>query len=491
MIAALLVVLAVLTVSGRFDDPDMWWHLKMGQVIATAHTIPRADLFSFTAYHYPYTAHEWLSQWIIYTAYRLGGHSGLMLWLCVFASALLIAGYALCTLYSGNAKVAFIGAMTVWFFATIGFSIRPQMIGYLLLIFELLLIHLGRTRNSHWFFAMPPLFALWVNLHGSFVLGVAIAAIFSLSSFCDFQFGGLAATRWDAQRRRALLIALALSVAALFVNPIGVKLVLYPFKAILVPSIGLAAVSEWQPLQLSDPRGLAMLAVLGGILLLVIVRRSQLLWHELLLLALATWLAAGHRRLLFAFGILAAPVLSRLLAEAWGEDEDEPEQDRRIPNAVLIAASLLISVWAFPSRQNLSAQVAQQSPVRAVEFIESRHLSGPMLNEWLFGGYLIWSAPDHPVFIDGRGDIFEWTGVLAEFGKWALFQSDPNALLDKYQINLCLLARGSPMAMILPMVGPWTVVYSDNNSVILVRSGPAPGLQTQRGGAPSAPSPHP
>ena len=489
MLAALLVVLAVLTVSGRFDDPDMWWHLKMGQVIATSHTIPRTDLFSFTAHNYPYTAHEWLSQWIIFTAFRVGGYSGLMLWLCFFASALLIAGYALCALYSGNAKVAFLGAMTIWFFATIGLSIRPQMIGYLLVVVELLLIHLGRARNARWFYALPPLFALWVNLHGSFVLGIAVAAIFSFSSFCDFQLGGLVAIRWDTQHRRALLIALALSFAALFVNPIGVKLVLYPFKAILVPSIGVGAVAEWQPLQISDPRGLAMLAVLGGVLLLVIVRRSQLFWHELLLLALATWLAAGHRRLLFAFGILVAPVLSRLLAEAWGEDE--PAQDRRIPNAILIATSLLVSLWAFPNRHNLSAQVAQQSPVKAVEFIESHHLSGPMLNEWVFGGYLMWAAPDHPVFIDGRGDIFEWTGVLAEFGKWALFQSDPNALLDKYRINFCLLARGSPMAMILPMVGPWTVAYTDTNAVILTRSGPASAPQTQAGGAPGAPALHP
>ncbi len=481
MLAALLVVLAVLTVSGRFDDPDMWWHLKMGQVIATTHSIPRTDLFSFTARNYPYTAHEWLSQWVIFTAYRLGGYSGLMLWLCLFASALLIAGYALCVCYSGNVKVAFIGAMTIWLFATIGLSIRPQMIGYLLLIVELLLIHLGRTRNPRWFYALPPLFALWVNLHGSFVLGIAVAAIFSSSSFCDFQLGGLVATRWDAQRRRTMLIALALSVAALFANPIGVKLVLYPFKAILVSSIGVGAVAEWQPLQLSDGRGLAMLAFLGGIFLLVIVRRAQLFWHELLLLTLATWLAAGHRRLLFAFGILAAPVLSRLLAEAWGEDE--PEQDRRIPNAILIAASLLVCVWAFPTRRNLAVQVAQQSPVKAVEFIETHHLSGPMLNEWLFGGYLIWAAPDHPVFIDGRGDIFEWAGVLGEFGKWALFQSDPNALVDKYRINFCLLARGSPMATILPLTGHWTVVYSDNNAVVLLRSDP-----TQKRGAPSASS---
>ena len=72
-----------------------------------------------------------------------GGYSGLMLWLCFFSAALLIAGYALCSLYSGNAKVGFLGALAIWFFATSGLAIRPQMIGYLLLIIELLLLTSG------------------------------------------------------------------------------------------------------------------------------------------------------------------------------------------------------------------------------------------------------------------------------------------------------------------------------------------------------------
>src|SRR6185437_982923 len=118
------------------------------------------------------------SQLLIYGAYRFGGYPGLMLWLCFFTSALLTAGYYLCSLYSGNSKVGFLGAVTIWLFATIGLSVRPQMIGYLLLVVELLVIHLGRTRNPRWFFCMPPLFALWVNCHGSFFLGIIVAGVF-------------------------------------------------------------------------------------------------------------------------------------------------------------------------------------------------------------------------------------------------------------------------------------------------------------------------
>ncbi|MGA1982190.1 MAG: hypothetical protein ABSG84_06930 [Acidobacteriaceae bacterium] len=469
-IAGLLVVLAVLTMRSRFDDPDMWWHLKTGEVIWTTHAIPTTDIFSYTTNHHAYIPHEWLAQLSIFAAYKLGGYSGLMLWLCFFTSAILIAGYALCSLYSGNAKVAFLGAIAIWLFGTIGFSIRPQTIGYLLLVAELLLLHLGRTRNPRWFLALPPLFALWVNCHGSFPLGIAVAAILLFSSWFSFQRGSLLAIPWDAPRRRMLTWALALSVLALFLNPVGVKQVLYPLNLMLHQPINLGNVQEWQPLRLSDPRGLAFLATLGGLFLFLIVRRTQLLWHELLLLALGAYLAATHERMLFVFGILAAPILSRVFAGSW--DRYDARQDRPTPNLVLIAASLLVAFWAFPSRQNLTRQVEEQSPAKAVDFIHTHHLSGPMLNDWISGGYLIWAAPDHPVFIDGRADVFEWSGVMTEFGKWATLQSPPSALLDKYQINFCILSRDSSMAFVLPLLPNWSTVYSDDNAVIFVRIPP-------------------
>ena len=102
MLASLLVPLAVFTVRGRLNDLDMWWHLKTGEIIWTTHTIPTTDLFSYTTNHHAWIPHEWLAQLLIYGAYRWGGYSGLMLWLCFLAALLPVAGYILLSLYSGN-----------------------------------------------------------------------------------------------------------------------------------------------------------------------------------------------------------------------------------------------------------------------------------------------------------------------------------------------------------------------------------------------------
>ena len=330
------------------------------------------------------------------------------------------------------------------------------------------MVQLGRMYKPLWFFLLPPLFAVWVNCHGSFFLGVVVALVFLGCSFFNFQIGSLVSLPWDKHRRTMLGLALILSAAALFLNPAGIRQVLYPLNTLFHQPIGLGHSQEWMPLTMTGGRGLGLLAVLGCISLFTIALRADLFLDEIVLLALGAWLAVSHERMLFIFGILAAPIFSRLLASCW--DGYDAAQDHPVPNAVLIVISLLAMVWGFPSESNLTRQVADGSPVEAVKFIQNHHLSGPMLNDYVYGGYLIWSAPKYPVFIDGRADVYEWTGVLAQFGKWALLQSNPNTLLNKYSIKLCLLTQTSPMVHVLPLLPDWKMVYSSNKSAIFVRT---------------------
>ncbi|MGH9589524.1 MAG: hypothetical protein ACRD25_03980, partial [Terracidiphilus sp.] len=433
----------------------------------TTHTIPTHDVFSYTTNHQATVPQEWLGEVSLYLAYKMGGYSGLMLWMCILASAIFIAGFGLCASYGGNVKVAFVGAILIWLFSTIGLSARPQMIGYLFLILELFLIHLGRTRSPRWFLCLPVLFAIWINCHASFFLGIVVAGIFLAASLVHFEAGSLVAPRWDEARRRMLAIGLALSVGALFLNPGGIHQVIYPVNTMLRQHVQLTNVQEWLPTAISDPRGLAVLLILLCSFMTVVLRRAELYFDEFLILAAATWLGMSHQRTLFAFGILAAPVLCRQIAGLW--DNYDRDKDPHWLNAAMMAGALLTMYFSFPGAQDLQAQVETRSPVKAVAYIESHHLAGPMLNDYTDGGYLIWAAPDHPVFIDGRGDPFEETGVLLEFGQWATLQVDPRALLQKYKIRFCLLETGSPIIQVLKLLPEWKEVYSDSNSVIFAR----------------------
>jgi hypothetical protein len=75
----------------------------------------------------------------------------------------------------------------------IGLAIRPQVLGYLLLTCELLIVHLARKRDPRWFLLLPPLFCVWANCHGSFFAGLVVLAVILFCSWFDWRAGLLAA----------------------------------------------------------------------------------------------------------------------------------------------------------------------------------------------------------------------------------------------------------------------------------------------------------
>jgi len=397
----------------------------------------------------------------------MGGYSGLMLWVCALGSLVLIAGYALCWLCSGNGKIAFLGAMGIWFFGTIGLVVRPHLIGLLLLSCELIILQLGRTRDTRWYFALPPLFALWINLHSSFAFGLIVLAVVLACSLPTLQAGLLITRPSPKQDTKRLAVCLALSIAALFLNPIGPKLIWYPLDVMINQPLNVASVSEWQPAPFSDGRAWALVGIAGLILLVPILRRTSLLLEELVLASLAFVLAAQHQRMLFLFGIVAMPIVCRILADTW--QQNESRREHVVVNGVLLAIVAVAVISGFPKQRNLVSLVDGVMPVRALDYIRHAGLSGPMVNEYVFGGYLIWAAPERKVFIDGRADVYEAAGVLAEYGRWATVRESPNALLDRHGIRLCLMSRTHPMTRIMPLLANWKTVYSDDLSVVFAR----------------------
>jgi hypothetical protein len=181
--------------------------------------------------------------------------------------------------------------------------------------------------------------------------------------------------------------------------------------------------------------------------------------------------------MLFLFGIFAAPALCRLLADAW--DRHEPGREHVLPNAFLIALATAAVTLGFPSSRNLTEQVNKANPVKAVEFIERSGLSGRMLNDHLYGGYLMWAAPERKVFIDGRAprlygrgeDKHNPAGVLADYTRFISLNGDPKSILNKYRIDFLLLAQDEPITRVLQLLPDWKSVYSDDISVVFVPSG--------------------
>jgi hypothetical protein len=471
LLATALLFLVWYSSIGRLNDPDTWWHLRLGADIWNGGSLPRTDTYSFTTNNHPWVPHEWLAEISIYCAYSAGGYRGLVLWLIAVAGATIAGVYCLCWAVSGNPKTSLVGGLIAWYFSTVTIAVRPLMLGSLFLTALLLVLWLGRERNPRWLWSLPPLFAIWVNCHGSFAFGLGVLAVDVGFSFLTLNWGLVESRPWEPCRRKTLVAALLASAGALFVNPIGWQLVVYPFDVFVNQSTNLEHVYEWRSLDFHDPRGMMLFAVCGWIVLMLLIRRQKIAAVELCMLALGSYLALRHMRMLPIFGLLAAPIVCRLIRDDW--DRYNPAIDPRRVNAAIIAALLVVMVWRFPTAAELGAQVESANPAAAVAYLREGGLTEGVLNEYDWGGYLLWAAPEIKTFVDDRTDIFEWSGVLYHYAGFAKLALDPVPILEKYGVKTCLLAKDSPAAHALAYLPGWREVYSDERAVIFIQS-PAP-----------------
>src|SRR5512144_1729468 len=90
---------------------DFWWHLKAGEIIVTTRSIPKTDLFSFTAAGHPFILQNWLLEVIYYAAYRAGGLALLVAMNAMLLVAALVPIYHLCRKATDRLKLSVISAL--------------------------------------------------------------------------------------------------------------------------------------------------------------------------------------------------------------------------------------------------------------------------------------------------------------------------------------------------------------------------------------------
>jgi hypothetical protein len=202
--------------------------------------------------------------------------------------------------------------------------------------------------------------------------------------------------------------------------------------------------------------------------------------EELVLFLGGAAAACVHFRFLLLFVPFFLPLLAVTCAR-WAPAYDR-SKDKYLLNAVLMVAVAVAVVHYYPTRSYLNSKVEQKSPVRAVEFLRSHPLPGPMLNSYDFGGYLVWTG--QRVFIDGRSELYEDGGVLADYFDLTLLKPGALDILRRYQIQSCLLKSSDPLAVVLAALPDWQTVYFDQTSTIFVRksAGPMTGGSVLDGG---------
>lgn len=453
-------VLLLLLVRGNalLNDPDIFWQIRMGQWIVEHGALPHTDVYSFTKAGAPWISSSWLSQVLFAKAYAAGGWSGVVVLAALaIAATFALLVHALCRLVSPvHASVAGCVALAL---AAPHLVARPHVVALPVMVTWMAALIAASERRRPPSFWLLPLMTLWANLHGGFILGLALIAPVLLDALwnADVRQRYRLAARWIVFGLAALLAAC--------VTPYGWESLLAA-KSIVDLGPLLPLIAEWaQP-------SFARFSVFEGVILLGI---GVALWRgvtlpppRILLVLLFLHMALGHVRNIEVFALLTPLVLAAPLMQQFGTRDGRAAQASRrngfalvvaVPLAAMIIAGVVSSLRFRPN--------AETMPVAAVAALK-RHQAARVFNDYDFGGYLIWAgvAP----FVDGRTELYGRQFGAEVFAAQSLRRPDLLlSLLDRYRIDSTLLPSASAAVLLMDRLDGWRRAYADDIAVVHLR----------------------
>jgi hypothetical protein len=457
-------------------DPDMWWHLRTGQVILSD-GIPNQDIFSFTVPENEWITHEWLSEVVMWLGFRVVGLPGLML----FFAAIVAGAFWLVYLRCAGRPYLAVFVVLLAALATAPFwGVRPQMFNMLFTAAFVFLVEGYKngqvSRRALWL--LPILTLFWANLHSGYLLGIILLLTYvageSLGNIFTLRQKGT--VDWSPAGWLFLMTLIAFLVA--IINPNGPELWIYPFFTLGSDAMQ-RYIQEWQSpnfhLAIFWPFALLLLL---GILAMIAGRRRPTATDILLFCGTA---AAGllSSRHIPIFAIVSAPIISRHLLNALDGTRLNPWMSGQVKGGdsdrsiiinwiLLLIMALVAAVWIAGKIQTNEQAIAARFPVAAVDHLEQIGLDQRHgYNSYNWGGYMIWRGL--PVFVDGRADVYG-DDFLFDYRRTFDLTDGWQLPLDEYNVDFVLIEQASPLANLLEASSDWEQAYGDNVASLYLRA---------------------
>ena len=476
LLGGVMIVMLGLLI-GVEQDPDFWWHLRIGRWMLENGRLPSQDIFTYTVSGHAWIDHEYLTEILMWLTYSTFGVTvlviafGLLTWAGFWLIYMQVRRQPFVFAGVGLAIAAVAGA-PIW-------GPRAQMITFVLSCVELYWLQgylAGRSRAINLF---PFLMLLWANLHGGWVIGfvwLGVALVAELISWAWNQDNP--AHRMHA--RRLAVIGLV-SVVAVAATPHFLSLYPYPFQT-QGSEAQQRLIVEWaspnfHDLFLRPFEAMAFLMMAGFAL-----KRPTL--YQFLLGTAGLFLALQSVRNIALFVAAATPVLITSYGGWWKDLVAAHRWTFSIPPrrlfavttaVVLVGISLLTSIRVAGNispahQQNMDAQ---SYPVAASDWLAAHpEVGSRMFNQYGWGGYLanrFYPSPSRRVFIFGEAALMG-DGLLNEYEDVVSLRTDWKQVLEKYGVDYVVYNKGAALSNVLATQPDWTLVYQDSVAVIYVRT---------------------
>jgi hypothetical protein len=432
------------------NDPDSYSHLALGRWILANGAVPRSDSFSFSMHGAHWISFEWLSEVIYAAVYIFSGWNGVLA-LAAAAVALAVGLLARALLRELSPRLTLLMIVAAVVLLAPHLLARPHALALPVMVsWAAALVHCMDRRAPPPYWALP-LLVLWANLHGSVILGLGLIGPAVLEALANER-----RSEWPRILLRWLPFT-ALAIATSCLTPYGPGSLLMPFTT-LGAGDALNYIAEWRPQNFGHPNPFEFLLLAG---IFVLSRGLTLPVVRVLVVLGLLHFALTQVRHADLLAVLAPLYLAAPLARQFGRpaEEDAVESTR----AGLVVLSVMIVATALAQIRDVRP-AARNTPEAAVASAGLAR-AGRMLNDYSFGGYLIFAGI--PTFIDGRSELFGAEFIVRYNRALALADlGDFLKLLDDYKFDATLLEPNTPAVALLDRLPDWERVYSDDVAVV-------------------------
>lgn len=450
------------------NDVDIWWHMADARYLTETHHFIHADSYSFTVRGERWVDPEWLSEmpfWLGYKAFGLIGVS-LATLLGIGANVLLL--YWRCYRKAGNPAVALWTSVLGFSLMLVNTNARTIIFGYIALSAELAILEAAERGKPRLLWLLPLIFCVWINLHGSWIIGLFLLAVYIAAGWLNLDMGLFQQAAFSSAERARYLKVFAVSALVLLINPYGWRLVWNPIDMALNQNLNIANVAEWQPLNLAWLGGKFALIAIALMVIANAFHTRKWRIYEFVFVIFAWYSAFDHARFTFLAAVLTTPMLAADLKRSFFKTYNE----KTIPAMNLVIAILCVGVmtWYFPAPPKLQERLKTDWPLETIASIQPTWRT---VNQEHLGGMMAFNGK--PSFIDTRWDIFEHHGEMRDFIAM-LRLNNSLCLLDKYKIDHVLIRQDEALAYLLDHTAGWTVVRqegSDHDQYTLFARNPA------------------
>ncbi|MBX3083562.1 MAG: hypothetical protein KF716_18155 [Anaerolineae bacterium] len=473
----LLTFIMIFAMSTRIPvDTDTWWHLRSGETMINTRTILTTDPFSLTKQGEAWIDHSWGAQLIMYVVYKLAGNAGLALYTALLATAGMAVVYLMC---EGNPYVRGFALILGAAAASVFWSARPQMLSFFLSTVTLYLLYLYKRKKVDRLWLIPVLMVLWVNLHGGFAIGFILLFGTIAGEILGRLFDGKSPDVLTWRQIGKLIVITVIAAAVLVINPNTVQMWGYPFRTVGIGVLQ-SFIQEWNSPNFHGRETWPFVFLLLGTLAAVGIGSRKLDWTDLTLVGGTAFLAMYAGRNISVFAIVATPVFTRHL-HSWLEEKGWRLPRSRPPRGMMLVMNYLLLVlvaggallYMLTTLNPKTVQKAQEDylPVKVANYLNESvdpQTAGAMFNSYNWGGYLMFAAPQFPVFVDGRTDLYD-DALLTEWLNTTLGK-DWQQTFAKWNIRLVVIEKDSALAGILRTDPAWREVYTDEKAAVFQKT---------------------